>query len=105
MRKTIKEWLQELPPGYRQLALKNMEEERQEHQADSMHDAINSAFTWVKTKQGLKFWDKVHRHYVYKGHLNQDNYPLPVLPPGLLREPEAFRAKISLIAGAGGHRA
>lgn len=112
MSKTVKEWLQELPAGYRQMALKNLElqdaqNKRATRVCQTMHSAIDWAFTWEYTtewKQHKFKWSTVHAHY-YEIHKGTTPRPLPKLPPGLLREPEAFRAKISLIAGAGGHRA
>src|SRR5690554_5900850 len=56
--KTIREWLEELPDGYRELALKN-------HDGlivSNLSTAIMEAFHWRRTPEGEghKFWEAVH---------------------------------------------
>ena len=73
MKKTIKEWLQELPAGYRERALKNLECDSPNEIVDTMAAAIDTAFSWHHSKEGAGFWWDVHNHYT-KGET------LPELP-------------------------
>lgn len=72
MKKTIEQWLNELPDGYRELALGNMDDEIKNNFELSMQDAIAIAFAWGDTDEGEGFWFNVYRHY--------DKKPLPPLP-------------------------
>ena len=74
MSKTIKEWLMELPEGYRERALANMGEHCEVAVCKSMKEAINGAFGWDESQEGPDFWVKVHYHYAYGGT------PLPPIP-------------------------
>ena len=72
--KTIKEWLEELPDGYRERALSYTNEDILDvSYIDSIVDALNAAFTWGNTREGHKFWLEVYEHY---GH----GCILPFLP-------------------------
>jgi len=73
MAKTIKEWLMELPDGYREMALENMYEENKSIVVRNMEDAINRAFTWEESQEGDVFWLAVYNHYFI-------SRPLPPLP-------------------------
>jgi len=60
MKKTIREWLETLPEPYRSQALENTEEYKlSEDKDDCLSEAIESAFTWKLTKQGLQYWINV----------------------------------------------
>ena len=59
--KTIKEWLEELPDGYRERALANCE--HPEEDVSSMAMAIRRAFVWDSTTEGIEFWAGVHNNY------------------------------------------
>jgi hypothetical protein len=59
---TIKEWLETLPDGYRELALKNFN--RDNIKADCLSYAIMNAFTWKEAEEGGDFWRGVHNHFV-----------------------------------------
>lgn len=83
--KTIRERLQELPPGYRERALANYQH-KTDPQAHDMCDAINSAFRWASTPEGQTFWEEVYDHYSDLGS------PLPKLP-WKPRPAETFRLK------------
>lgn len=63
MSKTIKEWLMELPEGYRERALANMGEHCEVAVCKSMKDAINGAFCWDESQEGDVFWLAVYNHY------------------------------------------
>jgi NTP pyrophosphatase (non-canonical NTP hydrolase) len=65
MIKTVKEWLEELPDGYRERALENMCENFKSVVYESMGDAISGAFTWDETQEGGAFWMDVRYHYDY----------------------------------------
>jgi len=65
--KTIREWIEELPKGYRELALENKRYAFYhidwEQKEETMVDAINNAFYWKSTNEGRKFWAKVTSFY------------------------------------------
>ena len=69
--KTVKEWFNELPDGYRELALKNLN--NPEYEAKTMHDAISGGFLWLDTNEGRDFWTELESHYMI-------GTPLPELP-------------------------
>lgn len=75
--KTIPEWLNELPDGYRERALVNHMEYFKDTKAtqkyDSMDSALTDAFVWSNTAEGNKFWESVYDHY-------DEGTPLPPLP-------------------------
>jgi len=73
MEKTIKEWFNELPQGYRERALKNAYHSVINRYDSTMAEAICYAFSWRVTPEGYDFWSAVHDHYA-KGT------PLPRLP-------------------------
>jgi hypothetical protein len=69
--KTIKEWLEELPDGYRERALTNYAASGPKE--ESLIDALYNAFVFGESKEGREFWFKVRDHILY-------NTPLPPLP-------------------------
>ena len=73
MSKTTKEWFNQLPDGYRERALANMDEHSKSVVHKSMGDAISCAFTWDESQEGAAFWMDVRYHYDY-------GTPLPPLP-------------------------
>jgi hypothetical protein len=73
MRKTIKEWFNELPEGYRERAIKNTHEGRMNTHEPTMVEVIYRSFRWSGTPEGHTFWREVKDHYA-KGTL------LPPLP-------------------------
>jgi len=60
--KTVKEWLQELPDGYRERALGQMLD------ADRVVDSINYALVyglnWLQSNEGFAFWNEMYNHYL-----------------------------------------
>ncbi len=73
MSKTIKEWFNELPEGYRERAIKNTQESRMNTHEPTMVEVIYRSFRWSGTPEGHAFWSAVKDHYA-KGT------PLPPLP-------------------------
>ena len=73
MEKTVKEWLMELPDGYRERALANTIEGIFKMCDASMAEALYSSFMWGGTPEGLDFWADVKNHYA-------TGTPLPPLP-------------------------
>ena len=66
--KTIKEWLQELPDGYRELALANLVDDvctfgQENKQVDSLSEAVQDAFSWHDVDEGFGFWHAVASGY------------------------------------------
>lgn len=55
--KKISEWLNELPDGYRELALANFNEQGNENiNVDTMVFALQDAFSWEKSNESYEFW-------------------------------------------------
>jgi hypothetical protein len=72
MGKTIKDWLKELPDGYRELAMK-YENNHWVYECYSMAFAIMAFKDWQHTDEDTQFWVSVYRHYDVKTELP----PLP----------------------------
>jgi len=53
--KTIREWLETLPDGYRERAIKNYDR----FPINSLSRAISETFLWRPTPEGYEFWDAV----------------------------------------------
>ena len=62
--KTIKEWYEQLPDGYRERALENLYPIMTDERVESLHKAIKTGFVWVCNKEGADFWYQVY--HVYK---------------------------------------
>jgi hypothetical protein len=74
--KTIREWLQDLPDGYRELALANMLPDKANVEVPTLTDAIwHGMGEWIDTPQKGWFWSGVHDWSV-----GDKKYPLPPLP-------------------------
>jgi hypothetical protein len=73
MSKTIKEWLEELPEGYRERALANTYKSLLEAHDVSMVKALTRGFVWGKSQERFDFWADVESHYA-------TGTPLPPLP-------------------------
>lgn len=69
-----REWLNDLPPGYRERAIANCEKFpiNPGEMVGSLLMAISYAFHWGKTPEKPAFWEAVYQHY--------DAIPLPPLP-------------------------
>lgn len=76
MKKTIKEWLMELPDGYRERALSQADEEALKSKEPSLFDAVCGFQLWhtPMTKEGDDFW------FAVKSWAIDNNNPLPPLP-------------------------
>lgn len=69
--KTIKEWLETLPEGIRERALRNYEAEKEPHfikarrdHYETLREAMyDGSFIWDDTKEGFKFWERVAKEY------------------------------------------
>lgn len=75
--KTFIEWFEELPPGYRERAIKRYKEKpmfRREPYSLSLSVALFNGFEWRKTKEGHNFWKKIYEHYI---NLSNEIPPLP----------------------------
>lgn len=77
--KTVKDYLNELPDGYRELALANFDQEFCDSrpyridQIEDAADALDFAFDWASTSQGEDFWNDVQNHLIFESDLP----PLP----------------------------
>lgn len=78
--KTNKQWLSELPDGYRELALANPAfiEGRESR---SIRTAVCTEFDWELSNEGWDFWNAVRFHY-------ESGTPLPPLPESRIPNPE-----------------
>jgi hypothetical protein len=61
--KTVKEWLEKLPDGYRERALANLMDAKANNHAISIAGAIDLAFNWGDTNEGFEFWKGIHKAY------------------------------------------
>lgn len=58
--KTIRGWLQELPDGYRERALRNYDPNYHDGSSvNSLSYAISVAFDWEDAPEGYDFWSAV----------------------------------------------
>lgn len=71
--KTVGEWIDLLPDGYREMAKANASVSSIDIPVEGMADAIGRAFEWSKTPDGRQFWAEVYYHY-------SEGEPLPSLP-------------------------
>jgi len=72
--KTIREWLEELPDGYRERAIKNYDPDHDDsYIINSLWSAIVITFVWRDTPEGYDFWNAVYIWAQGKGELP----PLP----------------------------
>lgn len=59
MKKTIAQWLQELPEPYRTKALNNSRGRTNRHEeVDSLSTALMCAFFWKESPEGHDYWDR-----------------------------------------------
>lgn len=89
--KTIREWLETLPDGYRERALANMDAEDAHINRFHLPDAIRSAFIFSDTPEGADFWNSLLRAMYYQ----EDLPPLP--NPS---ETESLKQRIAELEGA-----
>lgn len=54
------EWLYELPEPYNQKAIANADLDIDKLYAVSAADALQNAFDWKESPEGLKFWEEFH---------------------------------------------
>jgi len=59
--KTIREWLETLPDGYRERALANMDEISADQTVSRVNVALGMAFDWEEAREGFDFWLEVSR--------------------------------------------
>jgi len=71
--KTVEEWLNELPDGYRERALKNVDVYKLNDLRDCMDEAIAEHCNWSRTPEGYQFWYEVYNHF-------EAGNTLPLLP-------------------------
>lgn len=73
--KSIQDWLQELPDGYRELALANHNKpDSYNFEVKSLSAAVIEFIDWSKTNEGGKFWMGV------SDYIDGDRKELPPLP-------------------------
>jgi hypothetical protein len=61
--KTIREWINDLPQPYRDMALEHAKDHAIKHylniEQPTARDGLMAAFDWPETKEGSKFWSMV----------------------------------------------
>lgn len=76
--RTIRQWLETLPPGYRERAIANHENspivEHANREPSCLSYALDLAFNWEMSPEEEDFWSDVFIHY------DQNKKPLPPLP-------------------------
>ena len=87
MSKTVKQWLEELPDGYRERALRQCSVLLLKEDVISMYKALGFMNSYDSTHEGRDFWDEVRMHYV-------TGQPLPPLPTNLEEENAQLKARI-----------
>jgi len=68
---TVREWIEQLPDGYRERALEQCV--RSDYLCDSMRQALDFFADWRETEEKRGFWWDVYNHYL-------NGTPLPPLP-------------------------
>lgn len=76
IKKTVRDWVNELPDGYRERALKNTPDKILEKEMSSwlIWPYSNYSFVWSKSPEGLSFWTDTHL-------AKKDGTEYPELPP------------------------
>jgi hypothetical protein len=65
MEKTAREWLMELKPEHRDLAISNAEKWNVypefvfNHKCESLHRALIRSFSWEHCEKGFDFWEEI----------------------------------------------
>lgn len=59
--RTIRQWLETLPDGYRERALANMVEGQGDSERDDLGGALDSAFYWEGSPEGHEFWSTIRK--------------------------------------------
>lgn len=68
-----KGWLETLPDGYIERALKNLEKKHENDVKECLLDALHGAFPWCTSSEGHEFWGDVY-------FWAQTKHALPALP-------------------------
>lgn len=74
MKKTIKEWLEELPEPYRTEALANLFEKNKSLVKSTLADALIAAFGWKITPQGYDYWRDIFDKLLYNEPLDFNEF-------------------------------
>lgn len=64
MEKTIREWFNELPKPYKEMAIKNLPVNESPVKVTSLREAIVEGFDWDDSPQGNDFWNKVDDYLI-----------------------------------------
>lgn len=88
MEKTVKEWLNELPDGYKELAFKDVPSIYLERVVENSKEAFNVIIYCQISIVAKRFWEKVSKHYLY-------GTPLPTLPTDKLKIEEEKKSNVS----------
>lgn len=61
--KIVKEWFNDLEEPYKKQALENTVEKSLKIIAESMTEALSSAFYWTDSPQGHDYWSNIFKQY------------------------------------------
>ena len=84
---TVIGWLETLPDGYKELAIKNKYETVFDAESDSLSNALDRAFCWREAPEGFAFWNGVSNWIGSNGEL-------PSLPQSLPNDPNDSKFRI-----------
>lgn len=80
----ISQWLEALPDGYRERALRAHDDMCSGtgggRKQDCLSRAISSGISWARTREGAIFWGYVHDHFAFRDSRGYSYVPLPELP-------------------------
>lgn len=64
--KTVKQYLEELPEPYNEMALENVKKQGYERDLKTKYPyPIACAFIWDKTPEGHRFWEAINDNWQY----------------------------------------
>jgi hypothetical protein len=79
MEKTAREWLMELKPEHRYLAIENVLREDKEDGTDfinvkknSLIDSVSESFVWCFSTQGFVFWYNIHSQLIKNTYYDEE---------------------------------
>ena len=71
--KTVKQWLETLPKELSESAISQSTDDQLKKRCYTLHNALATFSIWSRTKEGCKFWYKIHIESLQKWNL--DNPP------------------------------
>jgi len=76
MEKTAREWLMELKPEHRDLAIENAKKQDEKFLdirfKKTIEQVLICSFTWNESKQGFKFWNNIHNQLITNTYYDEE---------------------------------